>query len=63
MQQQRQINYSDVETFVNHKVPWKSSVRSFQRMRADVGPVVQDLLGDLLDVGIVVLRRVWNRLK
>ena len=32
-------------------------------MRADVSSVVQDLLGDLLDAGIVVLRRVWNGLK
>lgn len=37
-----------------------SSESSFQRVRADIGSVLQDLPGDLLDVGIVVLRRVWN---
>lgn len=40
-----------------------SSVCSFKRVRADVGSVLQDLLGDLLNVGIVVLRRVWKGLR
>lgn len=44
-------------------IAWESSVCSFKRVRADVGSVLQDLPGDLLDVGIVVLRRVWNGLR
>lgn len=32
-------------------------------MRADVGSVLQDLPGDLLDAGIVVFRRVWKGLR
>lgn len=36
----------------------ESSVSSFERVRADVCSVLQDLFGNLLDVGIVVLRRV-----
>lgn len=44
-------------------VPEEKSKCSFKRVRADVCSVVQNLLGDLLNVGIVVLRRVWNRLR
>lgn len=37
------------------------SERPLQGVGADVGSVLQDVLGDLLDVGIIVLWRVWNR--
>lgn len=36
----------------------QSSVSSFKRVRADVGSVLQDLFGNLLDVGVIVLSRV-----
>lgn len=42
-------------------VTWRSSVCPFERVRADIGPILQDLPGYLLDVGIIVLRRVWNK--
>lgn len=38
-----------------------TSERPLQGVGADVGSVLQDVLGDLLDVGVIVLRRVWNR--
>lgn len=37
-----------------------SSVGSFQGVGADVSPFRQHLLGDLLDVGVIVLRGVWR---
>lgn len=42
------------------QVPFIISVRSLQGVGADVGPLLQHLLGDLLDVGVVVLRGVWR---
>lgn len=41
--------------------PWGGSECSLQRVGADVGSVVQDGLGNLLDVGIVVLGRVCTQ--
>ena len=38
----------------------RTSEGSVQRMSADVRPLLQNLLGDLLDAGVVVLRGVCN---